>query len=79
MTVEVARAAILAGRDLTASLPGNVVLLGEMGTGNTSSVTLLASLLLNRPLSELVGAGTGLDAARLAHKRTVLGHGRCRH
>jgi nicotinate-nucleotide--dimethylbenzimidazole phosphoribosyltransferase len=73
MTTEQARTAIAHGRALTASLPGNAVLLGEMGIGNTSSATLLASLLLDRPVSDLVGAGTGLDESGLAHKLAVLG------
>lgn len=45
---------------------------GEMGIGNTTSASALASVLLKRPVAELVGPGTGLDAAGVAHKITVI-------
>lgn len=79
MTAATAAAALEQGRDLLASLPGNAVLLGEMGIGNTSSATLLASLLLDRPVAELLGPGTGLDDAGLARKRAVLERARDLH
>jgi nicotinate-nucleotide--dimethylbenzimidazole phosphoribosyltransferase len=43
-----------------------------MGIGNTSSASLIMSRLLNIPLSECVGKGTGLDDAQLARKIAVL-------
>lgn len=64
--------AIEAGRDVVRRLPGNVVLLGEMGIGNTSSAALLLARLGNEELSRCVGRGTGLDDAGLAHKLGVL-------
>lgn len=79
MSPEVARRGIENGRVLTSALPGNAVLLGEMGIGNTSSSSLLASLLLERPLDELVGVGTGLDARGVEHKRVVLREAHDRH
>lgn len=45
---------------------------GEMGIGNTSSATALACLLLDLPVAQLVGPGTGLDAQQLAHKQALL-------
>jgi nicotinate-nucleotide--dimethylbenzimidazole phosphoribosyltransferase len=50
----------------------NVLGLGEMGIGNTSSAAVLMHLLTGRPLAECVGRGTGLDAAGVARKLSVL-------
>lgn len=50
----------------------NVLGLGEMGIGNTSSAAVLMHLLTGRPLAECVGRGTGLDAAGLARKLATL-------
>jgi nicotinate-nucleotide--dimethylbenzimidazole phosphoribosyltransferase len=49
-----------------------VVLLGEMGIGNTSSAALLLAGLTGWPLARCVGPGTGLDAAGLRHKLAIL-------
>lgn len=64
--------AIANGRALVEDLPGNVVLLGEMGIGNTSAASLLLARLTGQDLTECVGAGTGLDGAGIARKRKVL-------
>jgi nicotinate-nucleotide--dimethylbenzimidazole phosphoribosyltransferase len=45
---------------------------GEMGIGNTSIASLMLSALLGLDLDSLIGRGTGLDDAQLAHKRRVL-------
>ncbi|SDY58786.1 nicotinate-nucleotide--dimethylbenzimidazole phosphoribosyltransferase [Hymenobacter psychrophilus] len=50
----------------------NVLGLGEMGIGNTSSAAVLLHQLTGRPLAECVGRGTGLDAAGLARKLATL-------
>ena len=60
------------GRAIVDQLPGNTLLLGEMGIGNTSAAALLLSRLTGLPLGECVGAGTGLDAAGVERKRQVL-------
>ncbi len=60
------------GRDIVRGLPGNVLLLGEMGIGNTSVASLLLARLAGVPLAECTGAGTGLDAAGIARKQAVL-------
>jgi nicotinate-nucleotide--dimethylbenzimidazole phosphoribosyltransferase len=64
--------AIESGRELVRSLSGNVVLLGEMGIGNTSSASLLLARLGNEELERCTGRGTGLDDAGLARKLAVL-------
>jgi nicotinate-nucleotide--dimethylbenzimidazole phosphoribosyltransferase len=64
--------AIRSGRDVVRSLSGNVVLLGEMGIGNTSSAAMLLARLTGADIDNCVGRGTGLDDAGLERKRTVL-------
>lgn len=64
--------AIHEGADVVRGLPGNALLLGEMGIGNTSSAALLMARLGGLPLAECVGRGTGLDDAGLRHKLGVL-------
>jgi nicotinate-nucleotide--dimethylbenzimidazole phosphoribosyltransferase len=64
--------AIVAGRDLVAATPGEAICLGEMGIGNTSAAALIAAKLMGSPVRDLVGPGTGVDAAGLERKCTVL-------
>lgn len=71
--------ALANGREVVADLPGNVLLLGEMGIGNTSAASLLLARLSGAPLDECVGAGTGLDREGLARKRAVLAEVLRRH
>jgi nicotinate-nucleotide--dimethylbenzimidazole phosphoribosyltransferase len=72
MTLEQCRRAIDNGRDVLRRLPGNAVLLGEMGIGNTSAAAALLARLAQRDIAVCTGAGTGLDAAGVAHKTVVL-------
>jgi len=67
------------GRAIVRALPGNALLLGEMGIGNTSAASLLLARLAGLPLDDCVGAGTGLDDAGLARKRAVLAEVLRRH
>lgn len=50
----------------------NIVSFGEMGIGNTSPSSVLMHLLLNIPLVECVGAGSGLSNEGIRHKYEVL-------
>ena len=52
---------------------------GEMGIGNTAAASLLIAKLTGLDLAPLVGAGTGLDAIGLAHKRQVLAQVMAQH
>lgn len=72
MTPEQCAQAIANGREVVRALPGNAVLLGEMGIGNSSSAALLLSRMAGLPIDACIGVGTGLDAAGLARKREVL-------
>ena len=60
------------GAALISRLPGNALLLGEMGIGNTSAAALLMQRLTGLPLTDCVGRGTGLDDAGLLRKTAVL-------
>ncbi len=72
MTPEQCEQAIANGQAIMAQLPGNAVLLGEMGIGNTSAASLLLSRLAGRDIADCTGAGTGLDAAAIERKVAVL-------
>ena len=73
------QAALDNGAALLRRLPGNVLLLGEMGIANTSPAALLMARLTGLPLAACVGRGTGLDDAGLAHKTAVLQRALDRH
>jgi nicotinate-nucleotide--dimethylbenzimidazole phosphoribosyltransferase len=64
--------AIKHGHSLVQGLPGNALLLGEMGIGNTSAAALIMARLTGFALSDCVGRGTGLDDAGMARKMAVL-------
>ena len=72
MTAPQCADAIAQGRSVVRGLPGNVLLLGEMGIGNTSSAALLLARLAGADIGACVGRGTGLDDAGLARKRVLL-------
>ncbi len=65
-------AALAAGRQVLQALPGNVLLLGEMGIANTSAAAMLMCRLTGLPLPQCAGRGTGLDDAGLQRKLRVL-------
>lgn len=71
--------AISNGREVVRSLPGNVVLLGEMGIGNSSAAAMLLARLSGKAIADCTGAGTGLDTAAIARKTEVLGRVLQRH
>ncbi len=79
MTAAQCREAIGNGIALVQALPGNVVLLGEMGIGNTSSAALLMARLLEEDIALCAGAGTGLAGDALLRKVEVLRQVLARH
>ena len=60
----VAATEIVAGADL--------LILGDMGIGNTTPATALIAATFGVGSAEVVGRGTGVDDARLAHKTAVI-------
>ncbi len=64
--------AIQNGRAVVSGLPGNAVLLGEMGIGNTSAASMLLARLGGLVVADVTGAGTGLDADAVLRKIEVL-------
>lgn len=64
--------ALANGSALVRELPGNALLLGEMGIGNTSAASLLLSRLSGLDIADCTGAGTGLDAAAVQRKIAIL-------
>ncbi|MDO4769238.1 MAG: nicotinate-nucleotide--dimethylbenzimidazole phosphoribosyltransferase [Brachymonas sp.] len=72
MTPEQCQQAMANGRALVQSLPGNVLMLGEMGIGNTSAAALLLARLGGHDIALCTGAGTGLDDAGIQRKTAIL-------
>ncbi len=72
MTAHQLNAALQAGADVLASLPGNVVAFGEMGIANTSPAALLLHRLAGVSIADATGRGTGLTDPQLTHKQAVL-------
>ena len=67
--------ALAAGREaVERALSANAQLFigGEMGIANTTSASAIATVLLSRRPADLAGPGTGLDAAGVSHKATVI-------
>ena len=67
-------AATIAGRSAVYRFASDarVVLIGEMGIGNTTAATALSCVLLGALPEVLTGPGTGLDPAGIAHKAEVI-------
>ena len=72
MTDEEVQAALDAGAALAAELSVDVVALGEMGIGNTTSASALVASVTGADPAAVCGPGTGLDAEGVAHKVDVV-------
>lgn len=79
MTAEECLAALENGMDVVKNMAGNLLIVGEMGIGNTSAASLLLARLGDIPLDECIGRGTGLDDAGLKHKVSILTQVLVRH
>lgn len=79
MTPAQCEAALANGAALVSELPGNALLLGEMGIGNTSAASLLMSRLTGLDITDCTGAGTGLDAQAVQRKIGILRQVLARH
>ncbi|GAB4472168.1 MAG: nicotinate-nucleotide--dimethylbenzimidazole phosphoribosyltransferase [Burkholderiaceae bacterium] len=79
LTTAQCEAALRNGARLLEALPGNALLLGEMGIGNTTAAAALMARLTGLPLEQCVGRGTGIDDAALAHKRALIAQALAQH
>ena len=79
MTPAQCQEALHNGRHIVEGLPGNALLLGEMGIGNTSAASLLLARLAGLDIEVCTGAGTGLDAPAVQRKTAVLREVLARH
>jgi nicotinate-nucleotide--dimethylbenzimidazole phosphoribosyltransferase len=74
MPAETFDAALAAGRDAVRALSPapRVLLLGEMGIGNTTAASAVVAALLGLDAERAVGGGTGVDAEGRARKVAVV-------
>ena len=79
MTALQCQQAVQHGVALVKTLSGNALLLGEMGIGNTSAASLLLARLAGLDIALCTGAGTGLDAAAVQRKTSILREVLARH
>ena len=79
MTAAQRDVALANGASLVKDLPGNALLLGEMGIGNTSAASLIMSRLTGLDIVDCTGAGTGLDAEAVQRKIGILREVLARH
>lgn len=79
MSAAQCRQALQNGQQIVDGLPGNALLLGEMGIGNTSAASLLLARLTGLDIELCTGAGTGLDAPAVQRKTAVLREVLARH
>ncbi|MEM7415744.1 MAG: nicotinate-nucleotide--dimethylbenzimidazole phosphoribosyltransferase [Gemmatimonadota bacterium] len=72
LTAEERDAAVAAGAALVEAVETDVVCLGEMGIGNSTSAAALTALLTDGPPEDVVGPGTGVEGNALEAKRAVV-------
>ncbi len=72
MTSDQLAAAFEAGRAAVARCEARLLVLGEMGIGNTSSATALVATLLGIPALAVVGPGTGLNVDGIQRKAMLI-------
>lgn len=75
MTLEQAEQALQTGIDLVADLKKKgyqMIATGEMGIGNTTTSSAIASVLLRRPVEEMTGRGAGLSDRGMKRKVEVI-------
>ena len=65
-------AALESGMSVVKNMVGNLLIVGEMGIGNTSAASLLLARLGDLSIADCIGRGTGLDDAGLQHKANIL-------
>lgn len=71
-------AAVTLGREAVASLDADLLVVGEMGIGNTTAAAAVCATLCGGPSDEWVGRGTGVDDAGLRRKIDAVDAARAR-
>jgi nicotinate-nucleotide--dimethylbenzimidazole phosphoribosyltransferase len=71
-------ACLATGRAVVADAGADLLVLGEMGIGNTTAASAVCAALFGEPPARWVGRGTGIDDAALARKRVVVSAARRR-
>jgi nicotinate-nucleotide--dimethylbenzimidazole phosphoribosyltransferase len=66
------------GREAVAGSGTDLLLLGEMGIGNTTAAAAVATSLYGGEVDDWVGVGSGVDEAGLVRKREAVAQGRSR-
>ena len=64
--------AVSAGRDAVEALDADLLVLGEMGIGNTTAAATIAAALGGGDVADWVGRGTGVDDEGLQRKRSAV-------
>ena len=72
MTRDQAITAILTGAELAMNTPADCLGTGEMGICNTTTSSAILSVLLNLPVEEVTGRGSGLTDAAFLKKKQVI-------
>lgn len=72
MTEEQCDRAILTGIAIASQSNANVLALGEMGIGNTTSASCLLAKFCDLSAKEVTGPGTGVTGANLQHKQNII-------
>jgi nicotinate-nucleotide--dimethylbenzimidazole phosphoribosyltransferase len=72
MSNEDCQQALINGVNIVRELPGNAILIGEMGIGNSSSAAMLLSRLTDNDISSCTGSGTGVFGNDLKKKTEIL-------
>jgi nicotinate-nucleotide--dimethylbenzimidazole phosphoribosyltransferase len=72
------RESLNAGRRAVAGLDADVLVLGEMGIGNTTAAAAVCAALYGGRASDWTGRGTGIDEQALRRKRAVVAAARRR-
>jgi nicotinate-nucleotide--dimethylbenzimidazole phosphoribosyltransferase len=75
MSTEECSAALEKGKQIVKDISGtgcNVIGFGEMGIGNTSSAAVIMSRLLQIPVGDCVGKGTGVNPEQFQNKINIL-------
>ena len=72
MSNEECQKAMNNGMNITLNLPGNALLIGEMGIGNSSAAAMLLSRLTDNDIASCTGSGTGMFGDDLKTKTVIL-------